>query len=261
MGVQLNLDLEMRLASINTMEEANLFLPEFLLRFNEHFAVPAAQPELAYRPVSQDLDLDGVLCFKERRKVARDNTVEYCGKTLQIFPGSERITYAGAHVEVQKRLDGRLLVCHKGKILTPGEAPLSPSFLRQMVENNINQDIVEPADQEYPRVIPPPQPRIIWYADSEMKHVHSDMVKAGMERARQNGKSIGRPRVIERPDFNQRFWLMRERLNRSEISKRKAAKELDIGYATLDRLLDRPPMLPAVIDGNNSVKALAEVLY
>jgi hypothetical protein len=46
---------EMRLAVINTMEEANLFLPEFLLRFNEHFAVPAAQPELAYRTISQDL--------------------------------------------------------------------------------------------------------------------------------------------------------------------------------------------------------------
>jgi transposase len=253
---------EMRLAGINTMEEANLFLPEFLLRFNEHFAVPAAKPELAYRTISQDLDLDGILCFKERRKVARDNTVEYCGKTLQIFPGSERTTYAGAHVEVQKRLDGRLLVCHNGKILTPGEAPLSPSFLRQMAENNTKQDIVEPEeDQEYPRVIPPPQPRIIWYADPEMKHVHSDMVKAGMERARHNGKRIGRPRVIERPDFNQRFMLMRERLDRGEISRRRAAKELEIGYATLDRLLDRPPMLPALIDSNTSIKALAEVLY
>jgi hypothetical protein len=253
---------EMRLAGINTMEEANLFLPEFLLRFNEHFAVPAAKPELAYRTISQDLDLEGILCFKERRKVARDNTVEYFGKTLQIFPGSERTTYAGAHVEVQKRLDGRLLVCHKGKILTPGEAPLSPSFLRQISENNTKEGIIEPEeDHEYPRVIPPPQPRIIWYADPEMKHVHSDMVKAGMERAHHNDKRIGRPRVIERPDFNQRFWLMREPLDRGEISRRRAAKELDIGYATLKRLLDSPPMLPAVIDGNNSIKTLFEVLY
>ena len=147
-------------------------------RFNEHFAVPAAKPELAYRTVSQDLDLDGILCFKERRKVARDNTVDYGGKTLQIYPQPERTTYVGAHVEVQKRLDGRLLVCHKGKILTPGEAPLSPSFLRQMAENNTSQDIVEPKDQEYPKVIPPPQPRIIWYVDPEMKHAHRDMVKA-----------------------------------------------------------------------------------
>ena len=123
---------ELRLADISTLEEANCFLQEYLPRFNEHFAVPAAQPELAYRPVSPDLDIEGILCFKERRKVAKDNTVEYQGKTLQIFPGPERTTYAGAHVEVQKRLDGRLLVCYKGKILTPGEAPLAPSFLRHL---------------------------------------------------------------------------------------------------------------------------------
>ena len=252
---------EMRLAGISTMEEANLFLQEFLLRFNEHFAVPAAKPALAYRTVSQDLDLDGILCFKERRKVARDNTVEYCSKTLQIFPSLERTTYAGAWVEVQRRLDGRLLVCHNGKILTPGEAPLSPSFLRHTVENNTAQDTVGPEDQEYPKVIPLPQPRIIWYVDPEMKRAHRDMVRAGMERARQKGKRIGRPRVTERPDFNQRFLLMRERLDRGEISRRRAAKELDIGYATLDRLLDRPSMLPAVIDGDNSVKTLVEVLY
>jgi hypothetical protein len=252
---------EMRLAGISTMEGANLFLQEFLLRFNEHFAVQAAKPELAYRAVSQDLDLDGILCFKERRKVARDNTVEYCGKTLQIFPSVERTTYAGARVEVQKRLDGRLLVCHKGKILTPGEAPLSPFLLRHMVSNNTTPEIIEPEDQEYPKVIPLPQPRIIWYVDPEMKRAHRDMVKAGMERARQEGKRIGRPRVTERPDFSQRFLLMRDRLDRGEISRRRAAKDLDIGYATLDRLLDRLSLLPAVIDGDNSIKTLAEVLY
>jgi transposase len=252
---------EMRLAGISTLEEANRFLPEFLIRYNDHFAVPPAKPEPIYRPVTPDLDIEGILCFKERRRVAKDNTVEYHGKTLQIFPGSERTTYAGAHVEVQKRLDGRVLVCHKGKILTPGEAPLSPSFLRHRAENNTTQDIIEPEDQGYPKVIPPPQPRIIWYVDPEMKRAHRDMVKAGMERARQKGKRIGRPKVSERPDFNQRFLLMRERLDRGEISRRRAAKELDIGYATLDRLLNRPPTLPAVKDVNNSVKTLIEVLY
>ena len=252
---------ELRLAGISTMEEANHFLQEYLPRYNEHFAVPPAKPELAYRPVSPGLDIDGILCFKERRRVAKDNTVQYHGKTLQIFPGSERTTYARAHVEVQERLDGRLLVCHKGKILTPGEAPLSPAFLRHIPENDISQDLIEPEDPEYPILLPPPQPRIIWYADPEMKSAHRDLVKAGMERARQNGKRIGRPRVTERPDFIQQLSTIRERINLGELSKRKAAKELAIGYATLDRLLDNPPLLPAVIDCINSVKPFAEVLY
>jgi len=252
---------EMRLAGISSLEEANLFLKEYLPRYNKHFAVPPAQSELAYRPVSAGLDIDGTLCFKERRKVAKDNTVQYHGKTLQIFPGSERTTYARAHVEVQERLDGRLLVCHKGKILTPGEAPLSPTFLRNTPENDIDKDLIKPEDQEYPILIQPPQPKIIWYADPEMKRAHRDLVKAGMERARQQGKRIGRPRVTERPEFYQRLSAIRERLTLGELSKRKAAKELAIGYATLDRLLNNPPLSPDIINCINSVKPFSEVLY
>jgi transposase len=252
---------ELRLAGISTLGEANRFLQEYLPRFNERFASPAAIPELAYRPVSPDLDIGGILCFKERRKVAKDNTVEYHGQTLQIFPGSERTTYARAHVEVQERLDGQLLVCHKGKILTPGEAPLAPSFLRHNPENEVAKEIVEPEDQEYPKLIPPPQPRIIWYVDTEMKQAHRDLVREGMERARKNGKRIGRPRVTERPDFIQRFSVMKERLGRGEISRRKAAKELEIGYATLKRMLDNSSLSSVVINDINSVKELDEVLY
>ena len=252
---------ELRLAGISTPKEANLFLQEFLPRYNEHFAVPPAQSGSAYRPVSPGLDIDGILCFKERRRVAKDNTVQYHGKTLQIFPGSERTTYARAHVEVQERLDGQLLVCHKGKVLTPGEAPHSPAFLRNTPDNDTSHDLNEPEDQEYPIVIQPPQPRIIWYADPEMKRAHRDLVRAGMDRARQQGKRIGRPRVTERPEFIQQFSAIRERLSRGELSKRKAAKELAIGYATLDRLLNSPPLSPAVIDCINSVKTFAEALY
>jgi transposase len=252
---------ELRLAGISTIEEANHFLQEFLPRYNEHFAVPPAQSELAYRSVSPDLEIEGILCFKERRRVAKDNTVQYHGKTLQIFPGMERTTYARAHVEVQERLDGRLLVCHKGKILTPSEAPLSPAFLRNIPENDISQGPIEPEDPEYPILLPPPQPKIIWYVDPEMKSAHRDLVKAGMERARQNGKRIGRPRVTERPEFIQRLAAMRERLSLGELSKRKAAKELAIGYATLDRLLNNPPLSPDIIDCINSVKPFSEVLY
>jgi hypothetical protein len=249
---------ELRLAGISTMEGANLFLQEFLPRFNEHFAVPAAKPELAYRPLPPELDIDGILCVKERRKVAKDNTVEYYGKTLQLFPGVERTTYAGAHVEVQARLGGQLLVCYKGKILTPGEAPLSPSFLRNMPDNDTKRDLVESEDQEYPIVIPPPQPKIIWYVDPEMKRAHRDLVKAGMEKARKLGKRIGRPRVNERPDFEHHLAAVLQRLNLREISRNQAAKELDIGYATLKRILDKPRQISSPILDEAWLSAMAE---
>ena len=49
---------------------------------------------------------------------------------------------------------------------------------------------------------------------------------------------IGRPRVTDRDGFDRSFGAILERLNAGDISRRKAAKELDIGYATLKRLLD-----------------------
>ena len=65
-----------------------------------------------------------------------------------------------------------------------------------------------------------------------------ERVKAGMDRARRQGKRIGRPKVTDRRGFKNRFGAILERLRSGEISRRRAAKELNIGYATLKRLLD-----------------------
>jgi DNA invertase Pin-like site-specific DNA recombinase len=65
-----------------------------------------------------------------------------------------------------------------------------------------------------------------------------ERVKAGMERARHQGKKIGRPKVTDRRGFQKRFGAILERLHEGSISRRQAAKELNIGYATLKRLLD-----------------------
>ena len=59
-----------------------------------------------------------------------------------------------------------------------------------------------------------------------------------MERARRQGHRIGRPRVTDRKGFKRRFGDILERLNDGAISRRQAANELGIGYATLKRLLD-----------------------
>ena len=55
---------------------------------------------------------------------------------------------------------------------------------------------------------------------------------------RKQGRRIGRPRVTDREGFDRRFGAILERLREGDISKRRAAKELGIGYATLKRLLD-----------------------
>ena len=86
---------ELRLAGAVTIEEANALLKEFLDRFNARFAVPAQRPEAAYRPLGPRVCLDTALCFRHCRRVARDNTVKYRWRTLQLLPGTERRSYAG----------------------------------------------------------------------------------------------------------------------------------------------------------------------
>ena len=75
------------------------------------------------------------------------------------------------------------------------------------------------------------------YAQLE-RGILRERVKAGMERARRQGKKIGRPRVMDRRGFKNRFGAILERLIKGDISRRQAARELKIGYATLKRLLD-----------------------
>jgi len=243
---------ELRLAGASTVEEANRVLGEFLPRFNRRFGVPAAQPGSAYREVPEQLDIDGVLCIKELRRVAKDNTVQYHGKTLQLFPDVDRTSYARARVEVQERLDGSLAVCHRGKLLTPVEAPPLAAELRQQAE----AAPVLPVDPWPPEPVrerrKSPKSGLgwegEWYQDESKRRTHRELVKAGMERARQRGTPIGRPRVMDREGFPLRFEAILERIRSGEISRRKAAQQLDIGYATLKRLLDalpQPPPAPA----------------
>ena len=70
--------------------------------------------------------------FKYSRKVARDKTVKYNWHTLQLLPSSERSTYVGAHVVVQERLDGKLVVCYQNQIVPTQEAPPRPGVLRTL---------------------------------------------------------------------------------------------------------------------------------
>jgi transposase len=231
---------ELRLAGASTMEEANNILLEFLTRFNQRFGVPAAQEGSAYREVPEGLDLDGVLCVKEIRRVAKDNTVRYRGRTLQLFPDPDQPSYAWAHVEVQERLDGRMLVCYQGKLLTPEDAPPLAAELRKRA----NAEMLANSPKQEKRRKTPREPRTTlgwngdWYLDHVKKSIHGELIQAGMERARQQGKRIGRPSVTERDGFVQRFTAVMERIEQGEISRRRAARELDIGYATLKRLID-----------------------
>ena len=87
---------ELRLAGVVDRDGANAFLVGFLPRYNARFTVPALDPVSAWRALPDGLDLDRILAFKYRRKVAKDHTVTLDGRTLQLPAGRpvERTTPA-----------------------------------------------------------------------------------------------------------------------------------------------------------------------
>ena len=128
------------MAGATTIDEANRVLWDFLPRFNLRFGVASLEPNSAYRPAGPGLDLAGVLCFKHRRKVAKDNTVKYNWRTLQLLPTPDRPSYAGVRVEVQERLDGTLVVCYQGREILTQEAPPRLTALRALGREFIPSD-------------------------------------------------------------------------------------------------------------------------
>jgi transposase len=121
---------ELRLCGASSMEEANLYLPGFLARFNRTFSVSPATPGSAYRPRLRSAQLADIFCFKHERVVAKDNTVRLDQVILQILPGPNRLGYAKATVAIHESLDHRFSVHFNGhqlptkivtlrKLLTP----------------------------------------------------------------------------------------------------------------------------------------------
>jgi hypothetical protein len=185
--------------------------------------------------------------------------VQYHGRTLQLIPDSDRRSYARTYVELQERLDGKILVYCRGKLLTPGEAPPLATTLRNISSEETKALVTPFADpSESEMELPEPQSKVMWYADPEMKVLHSNLIKAGMERARHCGKRIGRSQVSQRPDFNQKLEEVLERINLGILSRRQGAKELDIGCATLKRLMDAHCYTQERSEGDQSLPATAE---
>jgi transposase len=121
---------ELRLAGVVDRAGANELLASFLPRFNARFAVPAADPLPAWRPVPGDVRLDRVLVFKYRCKVARDHTIRLDGRILQLPPGRGGRSYAGRLVEVHLRLDGSIVAFDGPRELAVRSAPADPAQLR-----------------------------------------------------------------------------------------------------------------------------------
>jgi transposase len=121
---------ELRLEGITAIEDANGFLPGFLERHNERFAVPAADPVPAWRPWPEGLSSEAVFCFHYPRRVGRDSTVSWPDGDLALPRRSDGRSWAGRTVTLQERLDGSLWVSGEDLCVPVRPAPADAGQLR-----------------------------------------------------------------------------------------------------------------------------------
>ena len=235
---------ELRLAGATTVEQAKAVLQQFLPRFNRRFGVPAQCAESAFRPVEPGLRMGQVLCFKHRRRVARDNTVKYYRNTLQLLPTQQRRSYAGAVVVVLEGLDGRLSLQHEGRIIASQEAPPSPASLR-------SRNATSPA-----ATIPTHDPELA----SKPLVTTLNLPGANTDQEDARAAAIDDPDVAglqviaspRRPTFlQQKRWKAVQQAKLQGMSIRRMARELGIHRDTVRRYIDaetpptrRTPAIP-----------------
>lgn len=104
---------EMRLRGINTLEEGNRFLPEFLEKLDRRFGQEAASRENAHRPLRARDDLKRIFARKERRKLSKDLTFQHRG-TLYMVETKTPNRLRHADVEILWRGEEEIEVEYNG---------------------------------------------------------------------------------------------------------------------------------------------------
>src|ERR1019366_6908389 len=109
---------EMRLAGIDTIEAANQFLElRFIPEWEQRFTVAPRQPRNAHRRLGPEHRLEEILSMRAARKVAQDHTVSWEGNRWGVLREEVRAGLRGAHVEVERRLDGSHWLRFRGRYL------------------------------------------------------------------------------------------------------------------------------------------------
>jgi transposase len=103
---------ELAKAGIGEVEVANRYVRDvYLPLHNARFAKPPLIAETAF-VTCDPTSLADILCIEHERRVARDNTVTYDGRMLQLPPSPIRPHYVKATVKLRHYPDGTLAVFH-----------------------------------------------------------------------------------------------------------------------------------------------------
>jgi len=107
---------EMRLRNINTVEEANNYLEEYIKEHNALFAITAENSQNTHRPATNK-EMDEAFCYKEERILSKNLELSYYGQILQIKTEGAGYGLRKAKVMVKKSLSKEIKIEYRGREL------------------------------------------------------------------------------------------------------------------------------------------------
>ena len=108
---------ELRLRGISNRAEGNAYLPEFLIHFNQRFAVEPRSTVNAHRPLTAKEDLARILTWQETRTLSKNLTLQFHKTVYQIQTNRPSYALRNAQVTVCVNAQEELTLLYHGKVL------------------------------------------------------------------------------------------------------------------------------------------------
>lgn len=141
--LQHRLVVEMRIAGITTIQEANAFLPAFIKRFNNRFAVQPADLAPAY--LTTPIEPNNIICTKNERKASNGSVISFQGQTYRLVnkDGCVALLRPRSTVQVLTHLDGSLSALYEGNWLSLEVfSPALPSIPKKPKSNPVHKPTI-----------------------------------------------------------------------------------------------------------------------
>jgi hypothetical protein len=150
---------ELRLREINSIEDANRYLPEYFKKHNAQFAVMAEETKDMHQPAPAVASMRDILSIKTERTVRNDNTISLDGKLYQIHAALQN-----KKVIVEERIDGRMNIKHNKTSLDFSEITTKPQKRKKPVRLlKERKSISLPADHPYRKT------RDLWFKRKQLR--------------------------------------------------------------------------------------------
>lgn len=130
------LTVELRLAGINNIEDANEFLNTYTTKYNKRFALPVNYITSVFEMVDRNL-INTTLSIISKRVFDKGCSIKYKNKTYLAYKGKQQINFCrNTRCLVIKTFDGRLLCNVDDELYQLVELEDKQNILKTLILNN-----------------------------------------------------------------------------------------------------------------------------